>query len=130
VIGVQGVWDALPLAARAWARTAASAGGAAGTSSVRLQYRYDRAGNALSRRDLVDAALSELYQYDPLDRLTSFQRGVPSAAPTLQGKPGVRSDFRLRTDYDALGRAFRLTTYNAAAGERKTGVSSRFRLSP
>ncbi len=83
-----------------WLRTSASAGGAAGTSSVRLQYQYDRAGNAVSRHDLIDAALSELYEYDPLDRLTSFQRGVPSAPPTLQQS----------WDLDALGNWEGVTT--------------------
>lgn len=41
-----------------------------------------------------------------------------------RGNPVVKSHFRLRlastalvaTDYDALGRAFRFTAYNAAAG--------------
>ncbi|MDR3618225.1 MAG: RHS repeat-associated core domain-containing protein [Paludisphaera borealis] len=64
-----------------WLRTAAAAdGSAAGTSTVRLQYGYDRDDNALFRRDLVNTALSELYQYDALNRLSSFKRGALSAS--------------------------------------------------
>lgn len=87
-----------------WVRTAASAGGAAGTSSVRLQYQYDRAGNAIARHDLVDAALSELYEYDPLDRLVSFQRGVLSASTPGGPLDRITSPTLQQSwDLDALG---------------------------
>jgi RHS repeat-associated protein len=37
-------------------------------------YAYDRAGNRTSRQNVLDAAFSELYEYDNLDRLTSTTR--------------------------------------------------------
>ena len=68
-----------------WSRTT-------GGTAARYQYGYDRDGNALYRKDLVAAALSELYHanptsgsddntaYDALGRLTGFARGVLSAS--------------------------------------------------
>ncbi|MBI1326001.1 hypothetical protein GC170_22805 [bacterium] len=38
----------------------------------------DRVGNRLFEADLVDSALSDLYDYDDLTRLTDFARGVLS----------------------------------------------------
>ena len=64
-----------------WVRTSGSAGGAAaGTSTIRIQYGYDRDGNALFRHDLLFEALDDLYQYDGLNRLASYKRGVLSAS--------------------------------------------------
>jgi RHS repeat-associated protein len=57
------------------------------TASDRLQYGYDRDGNVLYEKNLVNASFSELYHanssttgdnntaYDPLNRLTTFRRG-------------------------------------------------------
>ena len=46
----------------------------------RYQYGYDRSGNRMSKNNLVDSALSELYGYDNLNQLASFSRGVLSDA--------------------------------------------------
>jgi RHS repeat-associated protein len=58
------------------------------TATDRLQYGYDRAGNVLYEKNLLNAAFSELYHansgsagdnttaYDPLNRLTAFRRGT------------------------------------------------------
>jgi RHS repeat-associated protein len=59
-----------------------------GTATDRLQYGYDRNGNVLYEKNLVNGAFSELYHgssgatgdnntaYDPLNRLTTFRRGT------------------------------------------------------
>ncbi len=49
-----------------------------GASVDRLQYAHDRDGNVLSRNDLVETALSQLYSYDNLSRLSSFSQGTLS----------------------------------------------------
>jgi RHS repeat-associated protein len=46
------------------------------TSTDRFQYGYDRDSNVLWRNNLVNAAFGELYAYDSLNQLTSFQRGT------------------------------------------------------
>ena len=67
---------------------------------VRLQYGYDRAGNRLYRRDYLalanSASFDELYDYDGLDRLTSFDRGELNSANTgLTGGPTLTQDWTL-----------------------------------
>ncbi len=69
-----------------------------GGTAARYQYGYDRDGNALYRKDLVAAALSELYHanssgtgddntaYDALGRLTGFARGVLTNSANNGGK--------------------------------------------
>jgi RHS repeat-associated protein len=59
-----------------------------GTATDRLQYGYDRDGNVLYEKNLVNGAFSELYHassstsgdnntaYDSLNRLTTFRRGT------------------------------------------------------
>ncbi len=47
-----------------------------GTSTDRFQYGYNQDGDVLYQQNLVDAVFSELYQYDNLHQLTSFQRGT------------------------------------------------------
>ena len=86
-----------------------TAGPAAGTSAVRLQYGYDRGGNALYRDDLVNAALSELYRYDQLQRLTSMKRGVLSAANDAIASPTLQQSWTL----DARGNQASATTNGA-----------------
>ena len=61
---------------------------------VRLEYGYDRSGNRLYRRDEVArsqtplAKYDELYGYDGLNRLTSFDRGELNVGNTgLTGSP-------------------------------------------
>jgi len=59
-----------------------------GTSTDDFQYDYDRDGNVLYKKNVVNTAFSELYHansstsgddntaYDPLGRLTGFSRGT------------------------------------------------------
>src|SRR5262249_10219912 len=52
-----------------------------GSATDRFQYGYDADGNPLYRDNLVEPTHSfgELYQYDQLNRLTSFGRGMLNA---------------------------------------------------
>jgi RHS repeat-associated protein len=52
------------------------------TSTDRFQYGYDRDGNVLWRNNLVNTAFGELYAYDNLNQLTSFQRGTLNSTHT------------------------------------------------
>jgi RHS repeat-associated protein len=56
-----------------------------GSSTVDgYSYTYDQSGNRLTRANLTDAALSESYSYDGLDRLTSVARnGTQTESWTL-----------------------------------------------
>ena len=99
----------------------------------RSQYGYDRNGNRLYERNLVNPALSELYHgggasggYDKLDRLTGFARGTLNAAGDgLDGASARGQSWSL----DALGNWDSVTTDGAAqtrthdAQNRVTGVS-------
>src|SRR5204863_8946170 len=80
---------------------------ATGQSTDRLQYGHDRDGNVLYRQDLVDAVFSELYGYDNLNQLTSFQRGTLNAAHT--GLVGAATHSQGWTP-DALGNFSGVTT--------------------
>jgi len=69
---------------------------------VRLEYGYDRSGNRLYRRDEVArsqtplAKYDELYGYDGLNRLTSFDRGELNVGNTgLTGSPTLTQDWTL-----------------------------------
>jgi hypothetical protein len=78
-----------------------------GMDKDRYQYGYDRGSNRLWRDNLVNAAFGELYAYDGLNQLTSFQRGTLNSTKT--GLTG--SALRTQTwSYDALGNVSNLTT--------------------
>lgn len=60
-----------------------------GTHTDRFEYRYDRVGDRLYKRNLLTSNKSELYHangalrnsaYDPLERMTTFRRGTLSAS--------------------------------------------------
>ena len=71
------------------------------TSSVfDVQYGYDADGNVLFRLDNVNTAMSELYGYDNLGQLTSFERGTLNSGHTaITGTPSVNETWT----YDPLG---------------------------
>ena len=46
-----------------------------GTATDRFQFGYDRDSNPLYRDNLVNTAMGDLYGYDGLNQLTSFQQG-------------------------------------------------------
>jgi RHS repeat-associated protein len=52
------------------------------TSTDRFQYGYDRDSDLLWRNNLVNAGFGELYAYDALNQLTSFQRGTLNGTHT------------------------------------------------
>jgi RHS repeat-associated protein len=71
-----------------------------GSSLDRFQYGYDRNSNRLWRDNLVSSAMGELYGYDNLNQLTSFDRGTLNGTKTgLTGSASRSQDF----DFDAQG---------------------------
>ncbi len=81
--------------------------GTTGTSVDRNQYGYNQDGDVLYRQNLADAAMSELYSYDNLHQLTSFQRGTLNA--THNGLVGSASRSQSWSP-DALGNFNSVTT--------------------
>src|SRR5262249_10619093 len=77
------------------------------SSTDRFQYGYDADGNALYRNNTVNAAFGELYAYDSLNQLTSFQRGTLNG--TFTGLTGSASRSQSWTP-DALGNFTGVTT--------------------
>jgi len=53
-----------------------------GTATDRFQYGYDAASNRLYRDNLVNTAFGELYSYDAMDQLASFDRGTLNGTKT------------------------------------------------
>src|SRR5262249_31433953 len=78
-----------------------------GSHTDRFKYGYDRDGNRLFRENLVDATFSELYQYDSLNQLTSFQRGTLNG--TKDGLTGSASRSQSWA-FDPLGNWTSVTT--------------------
>ena len=66
----------------------------------RRQHGYDRDSNRLYADNLVSTSNSELYAYDGLNQLTSFQRGTLNATKTGLTGSATRSQ---SWDFDALG---------------------------
>ena len=78
-----------------------------GTATDRFQYGYDRDGNRLWRDNLVNSAFGELYSYDNLNQITSFDRGTLNGTKTgLTGSASRSQDW----DFDALGNFDSVTT--------------------
>ncbi len=71
-----------------------------GQSTDRFQYGYDQDSDVLYRQNVIDAVMSELYQYNNLHELTSFQRGTLNA--THDGIVGTPSRSQSWSP-DALG---------------------------
>src|SRR5690606_33425398 len=81
--------------------------GSTGTALDRFRYGYDRNGNRLWRDNLVNGAFGELYAYDDLGQLTSFQRGTLNASRDgISGTPSRSQSW----DHDALGNFDSVTT--------------------
>jgi RHS repeat-associated protein len=78
-----------------------------GTATDRFQYGYDRDSNRLYRDNLVNTAFGELYAYDDLNQLSSFQRGFLDGTKTGLSGSATRSQ---SWDFDALGNFDSLTT--------------------
>src|SRR5579884_1588715 len=82
-----------------------------GTSTDRFQYGYNQDSDVTYRQNLVDAVMSELYQYDNLNQLINFQRGTLNATKT--GISGTPSRSQSWTP-DALGNFTGVTTNGTA----------------
>ncbi len=82
-----------------------------GTNRDRVKYGYDRDSNRLWRDNLVNTAFGELYSYDSLNELTSFQRGTLNGSKDgLTGSAARAQSWNL----DALGNFATQTTDGTA----------------
>lgn len=71
-----------------------------GQSLDEFQYGYDRDSNVLFKQNAVNAGRSQLFSYDLLNRLTSFQQGMlNSTRDGISGTPSTSESWTL----DALG---------------------------
>jgi RHS repeat-associated protein len=75
-------------------------------------YGYDKAGNRLYREDLVNGQFSELYEYDSLNQLTSFNRGALNSAKNAIDDPTTQQSWV----HDALGN---WTSFNSDGVEQE-----------
>jgi RHS repeat-associated protein len=80
---------------------------AASTAVSDFLYGYDRNSNAVYRDDQVNTSFGELYTYDGLNQLSSFQRGTLNS--TKDGITGTTSQSQ-NWNYDALGNWNSVTT--------------------
>ena len=64
-----------------------------------VQYGYDKDSNVLYRNDVFNTAMSELYSYDSLGQITTFERGTLNSGHTAITSPSVSETWT----YDALG---------------------------
>ncbi len=82
-----------------------------GTATDRFQYGYDQNSNALYRDNLVNSAFGELYTYDNLNQVSSFQRGTLNGTKTgLTGSASRTQSWA----FDALGNWNSVTTNGTA----------------
>jgi RHS repeat-associated protein len=78
-----------------------------GTALDRFQYGYDRDSNVLWKNNLVNTAFGELYSYDNLNQLSSFQRGTLNSTHTaITGTPSASQSW----SPDAVGNFSSVTT--------------------
>jgi len=82
-----------------------------GTAMDRFQYGYDRNSNPLYKENLVDSTRSELFSYDDLNQLSSFQRGTLNGGKTAISGVASRSQ---SWDFDAIGNFDSQTTNGTA----------------
>jgi len=92
-----------------------------GTATDRFQYGYDRDGNRLYRDNLVNTAFGELYSYDGLNQLVSFDRGTLNSGKTaITGTVARSQDW----DYDALGNFDSVTTNGGSPATRSANAQN------
>ncbi|HXE53178.1 MAG TPA: LamG-like jellyroll fold domain-containing protein [Tepidisphaeraceae bacterium] len=77
--------------------------GPGGTSIDRFQYGYDADSNVLFKNNLINPNFSELYAYDPLNRLTAFTRGTLNAAHTAITSQNPLAGSSNNWNLDAIG---------------------------
>jgi RHS repeat-associated protein len=86
-----------------------------GTTKDRFQYGHDRDSNRLYKENLVDSTKSELYGYDGLNQITSFDRGTLNGTKDgISGSPSRTQDW----DFDGLGNWESVTTDGGSAQTR------------
>ncbi len=96
------------------------------TSIFKVGYGYDAAGNRTHKYDYVRPERTELYEYDRLDRLRGFARGVPDANPPTEiDTPLADADLasaQTWTTMDRRGnwRVYDTTLDQASASETRT----------
>ena len=97
----------------------------------RYQYGYDRVGNRTFRNNLLSSGYGELYDYDDLNQLTDFARGVLSDSNSDGILDTVASPSRTQAwDLDAMGNWQSLSTNGTGqsrshnAQNQVTGVGS------
>jgi RHS repeat-associated protein len=78
-----------------------------GAAVDRFQYGYDENSNRLFRDNLTNLASGELYGYDTLDQVASFQRGTLNGTRTGLTGSATRSQ---TWDYDSVGNWDGVTT--------------------
>jgi RHS repeat-associated protein len=77
------------------------------TSTDNIEYGYDADSNVLYQQNAVDTAFSQLFTYDGLNQLASFQQGTLNSTKT--GLVGSATDSQSFTP-DALGNFTSVTT--------------------
>jgi RHS repeat-associated protein len=86
------------------------------------QYLYDDDGNVLSKYDGVNTELSQVYAYDNLGEVTSFEEGALNSGHTaVSGTPSQSQSW----DYDALGNWTSVTT-NSSTQTRDANAQNEY----
>jgi RHS repeat-associated protein len=94
---------------------------ASGTTIDDFSYLYDQDGNALLRRDGVNSDQSQLYQYDGLNRLVSYDQGVvDDQGDDIPGDDTASGSWQL----DALGNWKNGRTNNAQNQATTVGTAT------
>lgn len=84
---------------------------AGGTDKDRFGSAYDRDSNRLYKENVISSANSELYSYDNLNQLTSYERGTLNGTKTGLSGSASRSQ---SWDFDGLGNFDSQTTDGVA----------------
>jgi RHS repeat-associated protein len=99
-----------------WTNTSTS------TTTDEFQMGYDLLGNVLYRQNTVNTAFGELYSYDALNQLASFQRGTLNSTDTgIVGTASASQNFST----DAVGNFTSVTT-NGTAQTRTTNAQNQY----
>jgi RHS repeat-associated protein len=92
------------------------------TTTDEFQYGYDAVGNRLYRNNTVNTAFGELYTYDALNQLATFQRGTLNSTKTgLTGSASASQSFST----DAVGNFTSVTT-NGTAQTRSANAQNQY----
>ena len=84
------------------------------TTTDNFQYGYDNNGNVLYELNGVNANFSQLFSYDNLNRLTTYQRGTLNSGHTSITTDNTLAGSSQSWDLDALGNQTSVTTDGTA----------------